>query len=78
MVRGLPVIDHSRMGAGLVRPPDFSDPHVLLGASPAILEGKIIRGGMGTGMPSWGSILSRNQINSIIGYLYTIAWESIK
>ncbi|BCY16612.1 MAG: hypothetical protein HPY59_14750 [Anaerolineae bacterium] len=78
MARGLPVMDHSNMGSGLVRPPDFTDPHVLLSASPAILEGKIIRGGMGTGMPSWGSILSRDQIHSIIDYLYTIAWESIK
>jgi plastocyanin len=78
MVRGLPEMSHETMGRKLVRPPDFTDPHVLLGASPAILEGKIIRGGMGTGMPSWGAILSREQIRSIIGYLYTIAWDSIK
>jgi len=26
----------------------------MLGASPALLHGKIVRGGMGTGMPYWG------------------------
>jgi mono/diheme cytochrome c family protein/plastocyanin len=77
MVRSLPTMvpdsqehmDHD----GLVRPPDFTDPKNLLGASPALLEGKLIRGGMGTGMPSWGSILTREQIDALIGYLYTFA-----
>ena len=35
-------------------PADFTNPKRMLGASPAILEGKILRGGMGTGMPMWG------------------------
>lgn len=84
MVRGLPVWDpsvhtsgekdHQPTGEGLVSPPDFSDPKVLLGASPALLEGKIIRGGMGTGMPYWGSIFTRDQIEAVVSYLYTFAW----
>jgi mono/diheme cytochrome c family protein len=43
-------------------PADFTDPKRMLGASPAILEGKILRGGMGTGMPMWGSIFTEEQI----------------
>ena len=34
----------------------------MLGASDAILEGKIMRGGMGTGMPYWGPIFTAEQI----------------
>lgn len=40
------------------QPADFTDPRRMLGASPALLEGKILRGGMGTGMPMWGSIFT--------------------
>lgn len=71
MVRSLPTMDHSRMGAEAVRPPDFSDPAVLLGASPAVLEGKIIRGGMGTGMPYWGDIFTSEEIRDLVLFLYT-------
>ncbi len=59
-----------------VRPPDFTDPKQLLGASPALLEGKLIRGGMGTGMPYWGPIFTTGQMDAIISYLYTFAWEN--
>jgi mono/diheme cytochrome c family protein len=85
MVRDLPVWDpaahtdsemtHGTHGEGLVRPPDFSDPVQLLGASPALLEGKIIRGGMGTGMPYWGPIFTPEQIDALVSYLYTFALE---
>jgi hypothetical protein len=77
MVKGRPTMTPKNMGHILVRPPDFTDPHTLLGASPALLEGKIIRGGMGTGMPSWGAIFTQQQIDAIVGYLYTIAWNSV-
>ena len=84
MVRGLPQwnpgghaasgdMASQPMGEGLVSPPDFTDPKHLLGASPALLEGKIIRGGMGTGMPYWGPILTRQQIDALVSYLYTFA-----
>ena len=61
----------------LVRPPDLSIPKTLLGASPALLEGKIIRGGNGTGMPYWGPIFTLEQINDLVSYIYTFAWNSI-
>ena len=76
IVKGRPVMTPENMGHELVRPPNFTDPHTLLGASPALLQGKIIRGGMGTGMPSWGAIFTTAQIDSVVGYLYTIAWDS--
>jgi plastocyanin/cytochrome c553 len=56
-------------------PAKFADPTTTLGAAPALLQGKILRGGMGTGMPSWGPILKNETIWSIIGYLYTFQFE---
>ncbi len=88
MVRGLPTPDAVAnqnpasltkipgMDQGLAYPPDFTNPQQLLGASPALLEGKLIRGGMGTGMPYWGPIFADPQLQAIISYLYTFAWNS--
>jgi len=56
-------------------PVDFSDPKRMLGASPALLQGKILRGGMGTGMPMWGSIFTEEQIWDLIAYLYSFQFE---
>lgn len=56
-------------------PADFTDAKRMLGASPALLEGKILRGGMGTGMPMWGSILTESQIQDLIAYLYAFQFE---
>jgi mono/diheme cytochrome c family protein/plastocyanin len=52
-------------------PVDFTNSTRMLGASPAILQGKILRGGMGTGMPMWGSIFTEEQIWDLIAYLYS-------
>jgi mono/diheme cytochrome c family protein len=56
---------------GMQRPADFTDPARLLSASPALLQGKILRGGMGTGMPSWGAIFTEQQTWDLVAYLYT-------
>jgi len=56
-------------------PVDFTDPKQMLGASPALLQGKILRGGMGTGMPMWGSIFTKEQIWDLISYLYSFQFE---
>jgi mono/diheme cytochrome c family protein/plastocyanin len=56
-------------------PADFTDSKRMLGASPAILQGKILRGGMGTGMPMWGSIFTEKQIWDLIGYIYSFQFE---
>lgn len=86
MVAGLPRFDpsgHTAAGESgahmdpdemvLSAPPDFTDPRVLLGASPALLEGKLLRGGMGTGMPYWGPIFTQAQLDALVAYLYTFA-----
>jgi mono/diheme cytochrome c family protein/plastocyanin len=56
-------------------PVDFTDSKRMLGASPALLQGKILRGGMGTGMPMWGSIFTEEQIWDLIAYLYSFQFE---
>ncbi len=56
-------------------PVDFTNPTRMLGASPALLQGKILRGGMGTGMPMWGSIFTEDQIWDLIAYIYSFQFE---
>ena len=57
-------------GMGLQPAADFTDP-ALLGASNALLQGKITRGGMGTGMPAWGTIFSDEELQALLDYLWT-------
>jgi mono/diheme cytochrome c family protein/plastocyanin len=59
-------------------PANFSDPQRMLGASPALLQGKILRGGMGTGMPMWGSIFTHEQIWNVIAFLYSFQFDYSK
>ena len=61
--------------AGPVRPADFTDPATMLGASPTLLQGKILRGGMGTGMPMWGAILTDQQTWTLAAFLYRFAFD---
>ena len=56
-------------------PADFTNPQRMLGATPALLQGKILRGGMGTGMPMWGSIFTEEQIWDLVSYLYSLQFE---
>ncbi|MGZ9225828.1 MAG: c-type cytochrome [Anaerolineales bacterium] len=56
-------------------PVDFTDSKRMLGASPALLQGKILRGGMGTGMPMWGTIFTEDQIWDLIAHLYSFQFE---
>ncbi len=67
----------ARGGADMMlqRPAKFTDPQRMLGASPALLEGKILRGGMGTGMPSWGPIFQEADIWNVVSYLYTFQFK---
>ncbi len=50
---------------------DFTDSQTMLGASTAVFDGKIRRGGMGTGMPYWGTIFTDEEIDALIAYLWT-------
>ncbi len=62
-------------GHNLKTPADFTDAVNMLGASPAILQGKLVRGGMGTGMPYWGPIFTEEQIWALVDYLWTFQFD---
>jgi mono/diheme cytochrome c family protein/plastocyanin len=64
-------------GHETVAPADFTDPERMMSAAPALLQGKIIRGGMGTGMPMWGVIFTEEQIWALVSYLYTFQFEEV-
>ena len=60
---------------GIQAPTNFSNAEHLLEAKPAILQGLLLRGGMGTGMPMWGTIFSDEQTWDLIAYLYSIQFD---
>jgi mono/diheme cytochrome c family protein len=62
-------------GHGTVAPTDFTNAKNMLGVSAAFLQGKIIRGGMGTGMPYWGPIFTERQLWSLVDYLWTFQFD---
>jgi mono/diheme cytochrome c family protein/plastocyanin len=62
-------------GHRTVQPADFTSMEDMLGASPALLQGKILRGGMGTGMPYWGPILTEPQTWALVDYLFTFQFQ---
>jgi len=62
-------------GHSLEAPTNFQDQNHMLSASPALLQGKIIRGGMGTGMPSWGLIYTEEQTWALVDYLWTFIFN---
>ena len=66
---------NSSMEMSMQAPADFTDPKRMLGASPALLQGKILRGGMGTGMPMWGSIFTEEQLWDLVAYLYSFQFD---
>jgi plastocyanin len=62
-------------GPPMKKPANLGDTTSMLGASPALFEGKVMRGGMGTGMPSWGPIFNEEQIWNLVAYLYSFQFE---
>src|SRR3972149_9693704 len=69
--------EHAGMQSGemTTRPIDFTDPDQRLAASPAHLQGKILRGGMGSGMPYWGPIFTEEQTWALVAYLFTFQFD---
>jgi plastocyanin/cytochrome c5 len=63
--------DAESFGGELLPPSDFTDAQQMLGANTALLQGKIIRGGMGTGMPFWGTIFTDEEIEALVDYIWT-------
>lgn len=70
--------EHTGMQTGemTTRPTNFTDPEHMLAASPAHLQGKILRGGMGTGMPYWGPIFTEEQTWALVAYLWTFQFDT--
>jgi mono/diheme cytochrome c family protein/plastocyanin len=60
---------------GIEPPVNFTDASQMMGASPALLQGKIIRGGMGTGMPYWGPIYTDDDTWAVIAYLSSFIFD---
>ena len=56
-------------------PTDFTDAVRMLSLSPARLQGKIIRGGMGTGMPFWGPIFTEDQTWALTDFLWAYQFD---
>ncbi len=50
-------------------PADFTNAGRMLAASDAVLQGKILRGGMGTGMPEFGSLYTDEQLWALVAYV---------
>lgn len=70
--------DHAaqaEFGAHTQAPTDFTDAARLLATPPAILHGKLLRGGMGTGMPYWGPLFTDAELWALSDYLWTFQFE---
>jgi len=63
-------------GPGSLGPADFTDASSMLGANSVILQGKILRGGMGTGMPNWGGVFTERQTWALVAYLWQLQFGS--
>lgn len=55
--------------------PDFHDAPTAAGAQPLQRYAKIARGGMGTGMPNWGTVLGEDDLWAVTIYLYTFVFH---
>ena len=60
---------------GIQIPTDFTNAEHLLEAKPAIVQGLLLRGGMGTGMPMWGTIFTEEQTWALTAYLYSFQFK---
>jgi mono/diheme cytochrome c family protein len=52
-------------------PADFTDARRMLAGTTALYTAKIRRGGLGTGMPYWGSIFAEEELEALVNYLWT-------
>jgi mono/diheme cytochrome c family protein len=55
--------------------PDFADVQRAVTRSPAVYYAKIARGGMGTGMPNWGTILDEDDLWALTAYLHSFMFD---
>jgi cytochrome c oxidase subunit 2 len=55
------------------KPADFTDARRMLAGTSSLYTAKIRRGGMGTGMPYWGSIFTEEELTALVDYLWTFS-----
>lgn len=60
------------------RPTDFTNARTMAGGSSEIYFAKIRRGGMGTGMPYWGTIFTEEETWSIVDYLWIFLFGGLE
>jgi len=58
-----------------VAPTAFADPRVMLSGTREIYYAKLRRGGMGTGMPSFGQLLTSEESWALAGYLWLFVFD---
>ncbi len=56
-------------------PADFTDASQMLGASDVLLQGKILRGGMGTGMPEWRTLYTDQDMRDVISFIRSFVFD---
>ncbi len=56
------------------KPATFSDPHHMLEMRGDVLYAKIRRGGMGTGMPNFGTLFTPQETWGLVDYLWALAF----
>jgi plastocyanin/mono/diheme cytochrome c family protein len=66
---------HGDAMTGHSAPTAFSDPRTLLGGSSGIYYAKIRRGGMGTGMPGFGPLLTYEETWGLVDLLWTFVFD---
>ena len=54
-------------------PADFTNAKRMLAGTRDLYTAKIRRGGMGTGMPYWGSIFTEDELAAVVDYLWTFS-----
>ena len=54
---------------------DFTDLTAQAGASDLLYYGKLVRGGMGTSMPYWGTIYTEDELWAVIAHLRSLAFQ---
>ena len=65
--------------AGMNKPPtDFTNLAAQAGASDLLYYGKLVRGGMGTSMPYWGTIYTEEELWAVVAYLRSLAFSNLK
>lgn len=57
-----------------VAPPSFTDAKRMAGRRSDVLYAKIRRGGMGTGMPNFGTLFTPEQTWALVDYLWRLAY----